>query len=64
MSDVPPDLPDRLAAYQALMDAIVPESAYWAGEREDAERVAFLADAVADPAAARRRAESGDEQGE
>ena len=64
MSSVPSDLPHRLAAYQALMDAVVPESAYWAGQREDADRVQLLAEAIEDPAAARRRAESGDEQGE
>jgi hypothetical protein len=62
MADVPPDLMHRLAAYGALLDALVPESAYWAGEREDAERVAFLAEAVADPAGARRRAESREQR--
>lgn len=56
--DVPADLPHRLAAYQAFMDAIVPESAYWLlGEREDAERVQSLADAISDPSTLRDRGE-------
>lgn len=44
------DLAKRVAAYEALMDAIVPESAYWLlGQREDPDRVEFLAEAVRDP---------------
>ncbi|HEU5025234.1 MAG TPA: hypothetical protein VFV01_09980 [Spirillospora sp.] len=50
MADRPTDLAKRLAAYQALMDAVVPESAYWLlGEREDPERVQFLSEGVRDP---------------
>ena len=49
MPDRPTDTQKRLAAYMALMDAVVAESAYWAGEREDADRVQFLAAAVEDP---------------
>ncbi|OLT11715.1 hypothetical protein BJF79_23625 [Actinomadura sp. CNU-125] len=56
MSD---DLAKRLAAYEALMDAIVPESAYWLlGEREDADRVQFLAEAVRDPSTVPDRPEN------
>ncbi|MFA1552014.1 hypothetical protein [Actinomadura chokoriensis] len=50
MADREPGLPEQLEAYKALMDAIVPESAYWLmGKREDPDRVQELADAVTDP---------------
>ena len=55
MSEREPGLPERLAAFEALMDAIVPESRYYQGEREDSDRMQLLADAVEDPASVLRQ---------
>lgn len=55
-ADDPQETQHRLAAYMAFLDAVVPESAYWLrGDREDADRVQLLADAVTDPSTLRDR---------
>ncbi|MEU8804428.1 hypothetical protein [Spirillospora sp. NPDC048819] len=60
MGERPTDLAKRLAAYEALMDAVVTESAYWLlGQREDAERVQFLAEGVRDPSTVTDRPATG-----
>lgn len=51
-----PGLQAAIAAYQRLMDEIVPESQYWQGKREDVDRVAYLGNII-ERAAARARAE-------
>lgn len=49
------DLGEMLAAYNLLMDAIVPESRYWQGQREDPGEIAAYGNII-ERAAARRRA--------
>lgn len=53
------DLQHAAAAFMALLDAIVPESQYWQGEREDPEKVRYLGDIVERAAARKREAERG-----
>ena len=36
------ELARTLAAYERLMDEIVPESQYWQGKRQDDDKVAYL----------------------
>lgn len=47
-------LAGMVTAYSELLDAVVPESQYWQGEREDTDRVTRLSTAM-DQAAARLR---------
>lgn len=58
MPEQPPegytDLQHAAAAFTAFLDAIVPESQYWQGKREDPEKVRYLGDIV-ERAAARKR---------
>ncbi|TDD88345.1 hypothetical protein [Actinomadura rubrisoli] len=48
MTTGPPDPPEdgglqkAIAAYQLLMDEIVPESQYYQGKRENPERIRYL----------------------
>jgi len=48
------DLQHAIAAYQALMNEIVPESRYYQGKRECPEKVRYLG-GIVECAAARRR---------
>ncbi|TDD83940.1 hypothetical protein [Actinomadura rubrisoli] len=48
------DLQHAIAAYQLLMDEIVPESQYWQGKREDPDKIRYLGDIIT-RAAARAR---------
>ena len=48
------ELAKALAAYQHLMDEVVPESQYFQGRRENVERTAYLGNIV-ERAAARQR---------
>lgn len=49
-----PGLQESIAAYQRLMDEIVPESQYWQGKRENVDQVVYLGNIV-ERAAARAR---------
>ncbi|TYK50878.1 hypothetical protein [Actinomadura decatromicini] len=51
------NLAEALAAYNLLMDEIVPESQYYRGKRENPERVAYLGNIIERAAARRREAE-------
>jgi hypothetical protein len=53
------DLGEMLGAYQALMDAIVPESQYWQGARQDDDRVARLSRTIEGGRARRRLRQEG-----
>ena len=54
------DLQHASAAYQALMNEIVPESRYYQGKRECPEKVAYLGGIVERAAARRREADRKD----
>ena len=54
------DLQHAIAAYNVLMDEIVPASQYYQGKREDPEKVRYLG-GIVERAAARRR--EADRQG-
>lgn len=62
MAEQPPegytDLQHAAAAYMALMDAIVPESQYWQGERPDVDKELYLG-GIVERAAARKREQAG-----
>lgn len=50
------ELGKALAAYEAFLNEVVPESQYYRGKRENPERIAYLGDII-QRAAARRREE-------
>jgi len=54
------DLQHAIAAYNALLNEIVPESRYYQGKREDPEKVRYLGGIVERAAARRREADRQD----
>ena len=53
-----PGLAEALAAYEALMDTVVPESQYWQGKRPDVDKELYLG-GIVERAAARAREQAG-----